>query len=1174
MKWVKGKWGFALLALAGITLVIYVVSKQRRDTAGKHIDQVRVHNARGIALLEMDRLVEAAQEFHKAVELDPDYAYGHINLGLSYVYMYDEEKALQALHTAEQFAPDNLHLHYLFGLIYMLQGKTAAAIERFERVLGDDPDDPYTMYYLGTLYFGEGRTAEASRKFHQALQVDPAFAAAHHSLGLLFLQAGDEKTGLAELEAARRFQKSPLGSKVGHRYMEQGKYALALEEFSGPRQTLLVAQDTEVRFTDVTLASGVRFLHGGTAKLAFQPGQRVAADLDVVSQRVLPAYGSGAAFIDFDADKDLDLYMVNAAPTQDASANALYRNNGDGSFTDVTREAGVGNAGQGMAVTFGDYDNDGDPDLYMTNHGPNVLYRNNGDGTFIDVSREAGVDHTGFGMGTTFVDYDHDGHLDLFVANYVDVSRMPAAEELCCPEDFSGAANVLYRNNGDGTFGEVTTQARLDGTTKSISAVFFDYDNDNDIDLYLGNDGEPDVLYSNNRDGSFLDVTKEAGLEGVTTSRGVAAGDYNGDSFMDLLVTSGTKPGVTLFRNQGDGSFTRDTSFERLVRKRDPLQAWGAAIIDYNNDGYLDIVVVTGAPTGGVLLYRNRGDGSFMEVTADVGLPQVTGVNGRGLTLGDYDRDGDTDLFIVNNGGAPTLLRNDGGNKHRWLKVVTVGDGSNRMGFGSKVEVKAGRLWQKKEVAAGSGYLSQNSAELLFGLDGKEQIGTVHILWPSGLRQPVLNVTTNQTLTLTEQGRKSSCPLLYTWDGDTYTFITDFLGAGFIGILVGQDTYYQPDTDEYIKVDGSRLREKAGQYTIKITEQLEEVDYLDQVRLLVVDHPPATDIYPNETLKMGPPFPAFKIYLTRDASLPISAVDHEGNDVLPAIQQLDRRYPTFPLLPYQGISTLHSLILDLGDLSRARTILLLMDGWIEYWNSESVRQALEDGITLQGPVLQVLNQQGEWVTVIEDLGFPAGLPKTMTVDLTGKFLSDDYRVKITTNMEIYWDRIRVSTYASPDPLHVTTLKPSHADLRWRGYPKLFLPDGKNPPIFLYDQLTNVPPWGDQAGYYTRYGEVTSLLEEIDDQYVIMRHGEEISIDFSAREVRPLPPGWVRDFLVYVDGYVKDRWPNTAYGATVAPLPFHSMSRYPYPEAETYPDDWQHRAYLQNYNTRWIGGNLP
>jgi hypothetical protein len=222
----------------------------------------------------------------------------------------------------------------------------------------------------------------------------------------------------------------------------------------------------------------------------------------------------------------------------------------------------------------------------------------------------------------------------------------------------------------------------------------------------------------------------------------------------------------------------------------------------------------------------------------------------------------------------------------------------------------------------------------------------------------------------------------------------------------------------------------------------------------------------------------------------------------------------------------------------------------------------------------VLNQQGKWVTVIEDLGFPAGLPKTMTVDLTGKFLSDDYRVKITTNMEIYWDRIRVSTYASPDPLHVTTLKPSHADLRWRGYPKLFLPDGRNPPIFLYDQLNNVSPWGDQAGYYTRYGEVTSLLEEIDDQYVIMRHGEEITIDFSAREVRPLPPGWVRDFLVYVDGYVKDRWPNTAYGATVAPLPFHSMSSYPYPEAETYPDDQQHRAYLQNYNTRWIGGNLP
>jgi hypothetical protein len=213
------------------------------------------------------------------------------------------------------------------------------------------------------------------------------------------------------------------------------------------------------------------------------------------------------------------------------------------------------------------------------------------------------------------------------------------------------------------------------------------------------------------------------------------------------------------------------------------------------------------------------------------------------------------------------------------------------------------------------------------------------------------------------------------------------------------------------------------------------------------------------------------------------------------------------------------------------------------------------------------------VTVISDLGFPAGLPKTMTVDLTEKFLSNDYRVKIATNMEIYWDRIRVSAYGDSSLARVTTLEPLRADLRWRGYPELVLPDGKSPPVFLYDRPEKSAPWGVQAGYYTRYGETAPLLEEVDDRYVIMQHGEEIAIDFPAADVGPLPPGWRRDFLVYVDGYVKDMWPNTAYATSVLPLPFHGMSSYPYPEGESYPGDFEHQAYQREYNTRWVDGSV-
>ncbi|MAF54175.1 MAG: hypothetical protein CL694_14330 [Chloroflexi bacterium] len=1164
----------AIVALAGIVIGVYIVVF--RDAAPDKADQLRGHNARGVSLMQTGQLNDAVEEFQKAVDLDPEYVYGHINLGIAYFHSGADDRARQTLSSVEALDPVNAHLNYVLARLDLLQGQEAAAIERFNEVLRLDPNDAYTNYYLGKIYFDAGRIPEARERLEKAIQVDGSLAAAHYNLGLVLLQAGDEKRGLNEMLTYNKFVIRRSADELGQRvYLEEGIYARAVEDPDGPSDAATASTGIGVRFADVVASSGIQFVHGAAATPEFEPGQRIASDPRFLREHVAPYYGSGAAFLDFDGDGHLDLYVVNAGPTEASSGNALYRNERDGTFADVTSQAGVGHTGQGMGVAFGDFDNDRDPDLYITNFGPDVLYRNDGDGTFTDITVEAGIDGAGFGMGATFVDYDHDGFLDLFVANYVDARGMTAGATIRFPQELPGQCNVLYRNTGDGAFVDMTVEAGLDGIARSVTPVFLDYDGDNDTDLYLGNDGQPGVLYSNNRDGSFADVTTKAGLAGVTASRGVAAGDYNGDSFVDLLVNSGTTNGVWLLSNRGDGSFAADASFQQAAGAGEDRRAWGASFVDYDNDGYLDVMLVVDQPEGAVVLYRNLGDGGFVDATADVGLQGVGGAGGRGLTLGDHDSDGDVDVFVVRNGANPMLLENEGGARNTWLKVTTVGDGSNRMGLGSKVEVKAGGRRQKREVSGGSGYLSQNSPNLLFGLGEEQQIGMVHVLWPSGLRQRPNDVAVNQALTVTEQGRKSSCPLLYTWDGDQYTFISDFLGAGFIGILVGPDTYYQPDSDEYVKVDGRLLRERDGKYTIRITEQLEEVSYLDQVRLLVVDHPSDTEVYPNEVLKMGPPFPEFEVHVTGDARPPVSATDGDGRDILSAISEFDRAYPTFQLLPYQGIAKSHSVVLDLGDLSGAERVLLLMDGWIEYWNSESVRQALDDGIALQAPILQVWrDDEGRWVTVIEDLGFPAGLPKTMTVDLTGVFPSDDYRVRIATNMEVYWDRIRVSTANDVAAVNIATLKPDQADLHWRGYPKLHLPDGNNPPVFLYDQPNDSAPLGDQAGYYTRFGDVTPLLDAPDDQYVIMHHGEEIAISFSADEAGPLPQGWKRDFLVYVDGYVKDMWADTAYGSTVAPLPFHDMSSYPYTDQEAYPDDRRRQEYLREYNTRWIGRSLP
>jgi len=359
----------------------------------------------------------------------------------------------------------------------------------------------------------------------------------------------------------------------------------------------------------------------------------------------------GVAWGDYDNDGDLDLYVANYN-----EANVLYRNNGDGTFTDVTSEAGVGCISHSYGVAWGDYDNDGDLDLYVANYGANVLYRNNGDGTFTDVTSEAGVSCTGSSLGVAWGDYDNDGDLDLYVANHYE-------------------ANVLYKNNGDGTFTDVTGAAGVGCTGSSYGVAWGDYDNDGDLDLYVTN-YEANVLYRNNGDGTFTDVTSEAGVSCTGSSRGVAWGDYDNDGDLDLYVANYNEANV-LYRNNGDGTFTDVTSEAGVGCTGHSLGvAWG----DYDNDGDLDLYVTN---DGANVLYRNNGDGTFTMVGAGVGC---TG-SSYGVAWGDYDNDGHLDLYVANS-GANVLYRNNG-NLNHWLQIRLHGTISNRSAIGTKVKVIA-----------------------------------------------------------------------------------------------------------------------------------------------------------------------------------------------------------------------------------------------------------------------------------------------------------------------------------------------------------------------------------------------------------------------------------------------------------------------------------------------------
>ncbi|MFQ6039979.1 MAG: CRTAC1 family protein [Candidatus Poribacteria bacterium] len=866
---------------------------------------------------------------------------------------------------------------------------------------------------------------------------------------------------------------------------------------------------------------------------------------------------SGAVFADYDNDGDLDVYITNFG------ANSLLRNDGNDVFTDVTAQAGVGDAGIGLKSAFGDYDNDGDLDLYVGNVGANMLYRNEGDGHFIEVTAQSGVGDLGFSADVAFVDYDHDGDLDLYVANYI---ALPQTLENVQLESLPGQTNTLYRNNGDGTFTDVTDEAGVGGEErKSRQIIPTDFDNDNDIDLYIVNEDAPNLLYSNLRGGKFKDVAEQVMTLNSIGGLNAAIGDYNADGRMDIYLATVEGSKNLLYRNESPNGFAIESKSKSILNAT--LKILSSGFLDYDNDGYLDLFLLAQDSTPGrtdkAFLFRNRGNRRFDDVSDATGLSQIQLKDSQRFISGDYDNDGDTDILIKQD-NALTILRNEGGNANNWLKLRLAGKKNNRDGIASKLEAKAGIFYQKRELF---------SRTMDIGLGSIAQLDALRVEWPNGILQNSMHVKANQSLNLPEkEGPPGSCPFLYVWDGRKYTLITDFLDITALGVLADENTYLLLESDEYVKIDANRIKPKDGFYLMQITEELNENVYLDELRLLAVDHPADVDIYPNEMFVFSPPFPEFHIYTVKNARPPVSAIDHKGNDILAAISERDRIYPDVQPLDYLGMAEEHSVILDLGDLSRAKKILLLLTGWVSWGDSTSnLAVAQNQFVNTVAPYLQVKNKRGEWETVIPSLGFPAGLDKTATIDLTGKFLTNDYHVKITTNMEIYWDRILVSAFVDEDfPLNVTQLKLHRADLHWYGYSQSYSPDGRLPMLYEYNNANDFSPWRHATGRFTRYGDVLPLLLKSDNQYAIMSHGDEISVSFDAHAAPPLPPDWTRDFVLYSNGWIKDGDPNTAYSTTVNPLPFHGMSNYPYPPDESYPYSLENIRYIQKYNTRVLG----
>ena len=1110
------------------------VEKRTSTSSSGSSDAYRL-NTLGVAYLNQQHPADAQKYFEKALEADPKFAVARSNLGISLLAQQKLEPARTALEAAAQQLPKDAFAWYNLGLVYKDLGEAEKGIAAFQHVAEITQEaDPY--YFLGYLNKQLQKYDEAIVAFQKALAIHPYHASSEFGLAQALQRKGDTAAAREHLARFQKITTEHLGAPFGAGYGDQGRFSLAELPLSS--------------VVDVPAAIAVRFTAEANPFVVKRSGG---------NSMVTIGPSTGACFFDFDGDGKPDLFLVSGVMN---GSSHLLRNLGDGRFEDKTEEAGLGTVGAGLGCAAGDFDNDGKADLAVCLSDGVNLFHNKGDGKFEDVTQAVGIRREKGCVGLTFVDYDHDGDLDLYI------TMTPDAGSPGVPPH-----NVLWRNNGNSTFTDVSAETALGFAATGAGVVTTDFNNDRAVDFVIAGGPAGASIHLNPREGKFtplggIDFSKEK----LPPAVGVVALDFDKDGWMDLAFTHAGSPGISLWRN---------VEGKRLDRVALPdfgwQRGWGIAVLDYDNDGWLDLAAAGESGNGGELrLLRNLGSKGWGDVTKDVHFDAVKLSQPRAIAVADIDGNGDADLVVTQLGGAPLVLRNEGGNKNNWMSIDLKALNDNKSGIGAKVELYAGALYQKWEVAGASGYLGQSAAPILAGLGSEGSAEVVRLLWPTGVPQDEINLAAKKVHSLAELDRRgSSCPILFSWNGREYEFIADMIGPGVVGHWIAPGERDVPDPDEYLKVPAQSVKPRNGLLSFRFMEPMEETVYLDQVRLMAIDHPAAYEVFANERFVSAPPFPEFHVIASRNAHPPIGAWDDRGNDVLPLISKRDRKYVTsFEDLPFAGFAKLHWIELDLGAWDPQKPLRLIIDGYTDYFTATSMYAADQAGIKVIPPYVEALNPEGKWVRVVEDIGFPAGLERTMIADLTGKLPAGARRIRIVNNLKIYWDAIRIDQTPDVQDVRVTQVPLAKAALDFVGYPREMRLKPASDTVYSYSHRSMTGPYARAAGNYTRYGDVFDLLKASDDRFVVFGSGEGLKLDFDPRRLPALPAGWVRDYFFYADGFEKDLDFYAAHAFTVEPLPRHSLLPYPYPEGKDYPADAEHLGYQLEYNTRARSERMP
>jgi Tfp pilus assembly protein PilF len=1107
----------------------------------------------GLAALQVGDDARADAKLKQATELAPDEAAGWADWGLLALRRREFDAAAERLEKARSLAPDNAQIYVLLGVLESSRGRLAEAIAHLRRAVELSPKDLKALYMLASEVEragGESSEAEAQGLLEKILTAQPNNLAALLEVTRLAAKRGDAET-LRKTVARIGERASSWPAEI----REQFDALQSAANSSNPRQAA-----TRVAFLRNVLARDAEYRRSLNA-IKTPPevvGEPLTRFVKLESPTHTPAPPDES--LSFNTEPLADVsdgqweWCGAISLTGEGMPALMYANGREVQIAGGAKFAFPGGKTAAPPVSNGvlvlDYNYDFKTDLALAGAGGFRLFKQGDSGAFANVTTEtklsSAVTNAAY-TGAWAADIELDGELDIVLAK-------------------AAAAPLVLQNNGDGTFKEIHPFA--DAKTM-LDFAWADLDSDGDPDAVLLSDGQLQV-YANERGGQFRPRTMPANQVPI---RAFGVADINSDGILDLLALQANGV-LARLSDKGEGREWETAEVARLPGPPDNyLHQDGRLLLllaDMDNNGGLDIVMPSPIQTAGQdaagnswgwLIWLNDEKGGYKL------LQQPNGA--RVFSIADFNADGRLDFAGVATDGKPVKLINKGTKNYHWQVVRPRAQGGtgdqriNSFGIGGEMEVRAGLLVQRQAI---------NSPLMHFGLGENAQADIVRVVWPNGTAQAEFEFKADQAVAASQR-LKGSCPWVYAYDGTEVRFITDFIWRSPLGLKINaQETAGVAMTEEWIRIRGDQLAPRDGFYDIRITAELWESHFFDQVSLMVVDHPAGTEIFVDERFAIPPP-PL--IVHPMAAPQPVKrAWDDLGRDVTEFVNQRDERYlDTFGRGAYQGVTRDHYVEVELpDDAPRDGMLWLVCEGWIHPTDS-SINVAISQGghEPPHGLSMEVPDGKGGWTVAKPNLGFPAGKSKTVLLDLSGVFREGTpRRLRLRTNLEIYWDAIQWAVGQPQTELKTLRLDPATVELRYRGFSFVNQADKSSPELPDYNRLAGtMAMWRDLVGYHTRFGDVRDLLTKVDDRYVIMNAGDEMLFRFAAAP--PVPAGWVRDYVLIGDGWEKDGDYNTGFSKTVLPLPTHATSDYTKaparleddPVYRRYPQDWQ------DYHTRYV-----